>query len=71
MARKKREVVEQADAGREGCWKSDRDGVGVERGHLQLFSARLQRIGQRAAAPLVVRRLEGKQHIVGGEGMAV
>ena len=38
---------------------------------LELLAAGLQRVGQRAAALLVVHRLERKQHIVGRERVAV
>ena len=57
--------------GRERRREGDDHGVRVGRRDLQLLAAGLQRIGERAAALLVVRRLERKQHIVGGERVAV
>ena len=57
--------------GRERRRKGDDDGVRIGRRDLELLAAGLQRVGEHAAALLVVRRLERKQHIVGGERVAV
>ena len=71
VARENRQAVEQADARREGHRKGDDDGVRIGGRDLELLAAGLHRVGEHAAVLLVVHRLERKQHIVGGEGVAV